>query len=62
MVVVVFSSVLAGVGLEELLEEAWTRQNEFGGFPLPVLERLGEKTSCCVAGDELGRQAGLQEG
>ena len=61
VVVVVFSLVLAGVGSEELLEEAWMRQNEFGGFPLLTLERLAEKTSCCVAGDELGRLAGLQE-
>ena len=60
--VVVFSSVLAGVGSEELLEEVWMRQKEVGGLPLPMLERLGEKTSCCVAGDESGRQAGLQEG
>ena len=61
---VAFSLVLAGVGLEVLLGEAWMRQKkEVGGLPLlPMLERQVEKRSCCVAGDELGRQAGLREG
>ena len=58
----VFSLVLAGVGSVALLGEVWKEQWEVGGgFLLPILERPGEK-SCCVVGDELGRQAGQQEG
>jgi len=61
VVVVAFSLVLVGVGSVALLGEALMRQREVGGFPPPVLETLVEK-GCCAAGDELGRQAGLQEG